>query len=125
MSSLFDDYSNNEVSLLDPGAGVGSLTAAFVEEFMNRRIRPSKLSVTAYEIEPLMLDYLESTMKNCELSCSNVGTSMYSHIETGDFIEECSEIVSGDLLAAGRFAHGVYSHVIVNPLYKKIPSFQR
>ena len=122
MSSLFDDFSNNEVSLLDPGAGVGSLTAAFVEEFMNRRIRPSKLSVTAYEIEPLMLDYLESTMKNCEILCSNVGTSMYSHIKTGDFIEECCEIVSGDLLAAGRFAHGVYSHVIVNPPYKKIHS---
>ena len=57
MASLFGDAAG-EVRLLDAGAGVGTLTAAFVEEGCRRDVRPRSVSVVAYELEPLLAEYL-------------------------------------------------------------------
>jgi adenine-specific DNA-methyltransferase len=38
--------------LLDAGAGVGSLTAAFVHEACDRQEKANTINATVYEIEP-------------------------------------------------------------------------
>ena len=54
MASMFDDLSG-DIHLLDAGAGVGSLTAAFVEEACQRQTKPDSITVNNYELERLGL----------------------------------------------------------------------
>ncbi|NOZ37273.1 MAG: N-6 DNA methylase [Gammaproteobacteria bacterium] len=121
MASLFDDCTVNKISLLDAGAGVGSLSAAFVEEICARKNKLAGIDITAYEIEPVMLDYLEATMRDSQILCSHSSISMTTHIKTNDFIEDSVELLSHDLFQR-RMAGEVYSHAILNPPYKKISS---
>src|SRR5947208_14537789 len=46
------------VSILDPGAGVGSLFAAVVAELCGRPAKPQAIHVTAYEIDNTLGEYL-------------------------------------------------------------------
>jgi adenine-specific DNA-methyltransferase len=115
MASLFEDFSD-DISLLDPGAGVGSLTAAFVEEFIHRSHRPKKIDVTAYEIESIMLDYLETTFLSSKKLCSKCGINLITDIRPLDFIQDgVSKLVN-------RHFKEPYTHIIMNPPYKKINS---
>lgn len=50
MASMFETRSPS-VRLLDAGAGVGSLSTAFVAEALGWKKSPEKISVTAYEID--------------------------------------------------------------------------
>ncbi|MFQ5343058.1 MAG: SAM-dependent methyltransferase, partial [Anaerolineae bacterium] len=68
MASLFGD-AVGEVRLLDAGAGVGTLTAAFVEEGCRRDVHPRSISVVAYELDPLLAEYLHSTLIECREAC--------------------------------------------------------
>jgi adenine-specific DNA-methyltransferase len=50
MASLFDSVGYSQIRLLDAGAGVGSLTAAFVEEFCSRTTHPQEIYIKAVRI---------------------------------------------------------------------------
>jgi adenine-specific DNA-methyltransferase len=55
MSSLFT-YNRN-IKLLDPGAGIGSLTSAFLESSLKYN---STVHVEAWEIDSSLIPYLEA-----------------------------------------------------------------
>lgn len=65
MASLFDDVSG-AVRVLDPGAGVGSLSAAFLERCAQETTKPRSAGLVCYEIEPALLAYLKSTLREAE-----------------------------------------------------------
>lgn len=65
MASLFGDQEIAAVRLLDAGAGVGSLSAAFVEEFCHRKSRTPSIAATAYELDPVMAAALQATFADC------------------------------------------------------------
>ena len=119
MASLFQDMSG-QVSLLDPGSGVGSLTAAFVEEAVSRTRKPKSIEARSYEFEPVMLPYLESTLTACRAVSTENEVEFSGTVENSDFIEQGVKklIDSRDLLSEGF--REMYSHCIVNPPYKKI-----
>src|SRR5258707_15317880 len=50
LSQMFDSI-EGDVRLLDSGAGVGALTAAFIEEALRREQKPKSLHLTAWEID--------------------------------------------------------------------------
>ncbi len=58
MASLFGNSTTPDIHLLDAGAGVGSLCAAFVDEFVRRTYKPTNIQITAYELDPLLVEYL-------------------------------------------------------------------
>ncbi|MGH8583992.1 MAG: Eco57I restriction-modification methylase domain-containing protein [Gammaproteobacteria bacterium] len=120
MASLFGN-ARDDVVLLDPGAGVGSLTAAFVEEMSGRAIRPRRIRADAYEIEPLMLEYLASVLLACPRVCAGGGIQFAAQAIKDDFIERGVTLVceSGDLFGSEC---PEYTHCIMNPPYKKIRS---
>lgn len=119
MASLFDSISTDDLRVLDPGAGVGSLTAAFLEEIGNRKNRkPKSVESVAYEIEPILIDYLSSTLTNCGKYYKEMGIELSSRIESSDFLEAGASILSGDLLSES--SDEGFTHVITNPPYKKI-----
>ena len=63
MAKMFDAY-RSHVRLLDDGAGMGSLTAAFIEAAATASTPPHSIDVTAYEIDPILAAVLEATMED-------------------------------------------------------------
>lgn len=118
MASLFND-SPATVRLLDAGAGVGMLTAAFVEEVGRRDSRPVSISAVAYELEPIFVDYLRATLADCEQTCQQYGMEFWGAVKPEDFVKEGADLTRADLFSssAPRF-----NRAILNPPYKKIQS---
>ena len=121
LASLFDRIEGN-VRLLDPGAGVGSLTAAFVERMCHAAKKPQSAALVCFEIEPLMIAYLEATLDAAQQQCSEAGISPNILLNDHDFILADHETVQGDIFGTRAPAPQQYTHVIMNPPYKKISS---
>ena len=88
------------VRLLDPGAGLGSLSAAFVAEMCRREDRPDAISVTACELDPMLIGYLGSTLKLCKAVSEDAGIRFEARILVKNFLEVGSNTFVGDLFAA-------------------------
>ena len=104
------------VSLLDAGAGVGSLSAAFVAEMCMRAERPERLTVSVYEIDSRLVEYLHNTLALCRRACDEAGIQFDGRVVEGDFIR----------LGVGELRSGLFDVppsfdvVILNPPYRKI-----
>src|SRR5690606_7192802 len=61
------------VRLLDAGAGIGSLTVAFVSEALAREDRPETIDVTCFEIDEDMAAHLADTLEECARVCADAG----------------------------------------------------
>lgn len=103
MAKLFSGR-NETPHLLDAGAGVGSLTAAFINQWGNHG-----LSVWAYELDPTMLRYLRETLTQCN-------TLANAKIIESDFIRAAVYAIK-----LGGASPG-FTHAILNPPYKKLSS---
>jgi len=116
MASMFP-AATGAVLLLDAGAGVGSLTAAFVEAACATREPPRRIRATVYEIDPALLPYLKDTLRACRERCAAAGVEFEDDVQTEDFLSVGSEMLDG-----GLFARPVarFTHAILNPPYRKI-----
>jgi adenine-specific DNA-methyltransferase len=121
MASMFT-LNQDAVRLLDAGAGVGSLTAAYVAEACGRPDRPESIEATAFEVEPHMLPHLRRTFESCAAEAEGRGTSFRSRVETVDFIEAAVARLTGSLFQPR--ADG-FNAAILNPPYRKIRSGSR
>ena len=61
------DVDRDELHLLDPGSGVGSLTAAVVARILSSEHRPKTVSLTTYEIDPTMREGLARRLTSVRL----------------------------------------------------------
>jgi adenine-specific DNA-methyltransferase len=107
----------SEVSLLDAGAGVGSLLSAAVVAFSSRDRPPKSIHVTAYELEPIMIAYLGDTLQLCAVLCKQKGIAFSSEIIVADFIAHTVDILANPMFEQSRLE---YSCAILNPPYRKI-----
>ena len=121
MASLFDAVSG-EVRLLDPGAGVGSLSAAFIERCSYEAEKLRSVSLDCYEIEPVLIDHLESTLKEAEIQGRAAGIDVSGTLHTDDFILSAAYGPQKDLFRSTESGDEPFTHVIMNPPYKKIHS---
>lgn len=103
MASLLDVPTSGPIRVLDPGAGIGALTAAAAE----RMGKP--LEVICYEAEPRFQEELKRTLAGLP----NV-TAM---VEARDFIAHAAELVK-----AG--SERTFTHAILNPPYKVVLNFE-
>jgi len=117
MASMFE-VNRESISLLDAGAGVGSLTAAFVEQMCHREHKPKQICVTAYEIDQSLVGYLSKTLDHCANGCRGAGIEFESKIIEHDFIDEGVSTLRQRLLR--KIPH--FDCAILNPPYKKISS---
>ena len=119
MTSLFDDVSG-DIRLLDAGAGVGSLTAGFVERLCGEAAKLRSLSLTCYEIEPIFIGYLRHTLDEVAAQCASSQVKCTSNILGSDFIldnQSCQQLHMFEAKSQVGF-----THAIMNPPYKKINS---
>ncbi len=121
MASLFGDLPP-EIRLLDAGAGVGTLTAAFVQEMCQREMRPRNISAIAYEMEPLLAEYLHLTLTECQEMCAECRIEFSGRVFEEDFIAAGVDMLRGGLFPVERYS---FNCAILNPPYKKIPSESR
>ena len=114
MASLFDFSKYNDIRLLDPGAGQGALSTAFMEAcFLNDNVR--EVEVVGYEIDPYFKKCLEKQFKKYREIAVDSNLSFLSNVLEKDFIEEAVS-----LILSKNFKK--FTHAILNPPYKKINS---
>ena len=118
MSSMFET-GLQKVRILDPGAGAGVLFAACVETLISRKNRPLSIEVVAYETDSMILPHLEETMKRCQSLCISNGIVFHGIVRPADFISAAVAETRESLFAVPGER---YTHIILNPPYKKINS---
>lgn len=111
MAALFRTWPQR-IRLLDPGAGIGSLTEAFVTQWLEKTGQFSQLELTTYEIDPTLATFLKEHVAKLTLHARQVGHQLKAKLEHRDFVREASFSLS---LGGPRF-----THIILNPPYKKI-----
>lgn len=117
MAGQFSNLSGH-VSLLDPGAGVGSLTAAFVERLLSNSAQVDSCLITAYEIETTFLSSLDKCLTDCCVALEKKGITANYYLQKKNFIESYNNIS----LPLFTTLSNSFTHVILNPPYKKINS---
>jgi adenine-specific DNA-methyltransferase len=118
MASLFPKPSNKNIRLLDPGAGVGSLTSAFVDHFCTSYSGVC-VDLTAYEIDPVMKDYLLENLSLCKKTANQKQCNFSWELKYRDFIIESSGVLAS-IDSLWNKDVKKFSHCIMNPPYKKI-----
>lgn len=121
MASMFSPTSGN-LKLLDPGAGAGVLTAALVERLCNSSVKPHSASLVCYELAPELIDHLSNTLNESvhQLESDKIKASF--NVNAGDFILCNSNGRQGDFFREQLEGTEGFSHVIMNPPYRKIIS---
>jgi adenine-specific DNA-methyltransferase len=118
MAGMFNRLDLPEISLLDAGAGIGSLLAAFVAKVCQHPQHTSTLRVVAYEIDPFLIGYLHQTLELCNKECQRVDISFNYEIRETDFIEDTVKLLEIGLLNSANATE--FTHAILNPPYLKI-----
>ncbi|OUL20873.1 adenine methyltransferase [Nostoc sp. RF31YmG] len=118
MAGMFNRLNLPRISLLDAGAGVGSLIAAFVGNLCHQQQRPASLDIVAYEIDPFLIKYLHQTLELCARECQLAGISLNYHIRNQDFIQDAVRLLQPSVF--DNPDHSRFTHAILNPPYLKI-----
>ena len=115
MASLFDPVSLRNPSILDAGAGIGTLTASLLERITSDTLAEAA-SCTAIEIDPLLGERIAETVARFKDELT-----VDLHLIPQDFIEwGTSQMDEQNSLFDD---HGKrFSHIILNPPYKKMNS---
>jgi len=121
MASL-STLSPQRVRLLDAGAGVGSLTAAWIAEICARPVHPKEVVLTAYELDETLIPALRKTLMACEHACVTVGIRCTWRIQATDFIEAAVNDLDGGLF---QTEHSVFDIALLNPPYRKFRAESR
>lgn len=106
MAGLFYESHEKDIRLLDPGAGIGSLSSSFLERCFSGGLNFESIKITAYEIDDHLHQHLRITLDEFQES----GKITYS-IVGNDFIEA---------VVKEAIKSPVFTHAILNPPYKKI-----
>ncbi len=110
LAGMFENI-EGEHRLLDAGAGVGSLTAAFVE-----RVKDDATSIesTCFELSNVMNHYLANTLGECSNACEANNIQWVQEVIKEDFIQHSvQKLLSEDYTPS-------YNKAILNPPYLKI-----
>lgn len=111
LASLLALPERGTVRLLDPGAGVGSLSTAVVARLI-RESRPVQLEITAFEVDGALGPHLEASLRECVTTANAHGLDVSFAARTQSFIEYATGTV---FEAPQRF-----DAAIMNPPYRKV-----
>jgi adenine-specific DNA-methyltransferase len=116
MAELFD-INRDKITLLDPGAGTGVLSAAFCEKLLTRK-KPVSLVIDAFENDPEIIPLLKKVLQECKKDLEEEGSKVEFNVLAKDFILSNEIYLSGP----GLFEKGekFYDFVISNPPYYKV-----
>lgn len=111
MAGLFPD-AGGCCRLLDAGAGIGSLSAAFLERWRSGGFHFRHVKLDAFEIDRQLHPHLSQTLQKYAER-----VDLVARISGEDYIHAAVASLYESLLSE---PHAGYSHAILNPPYKKI-----
>ena len=114
MASMMN-YDDREIKILDPGAGIGSLFVACIDEIIRRGLKPKKISITSYEIDKFLYPYLHDSLEQCKALCEKNQIKFSYELIKKDFIL--------DVVSKLNDKQEEFSHIIMNPPFKKLSNF--
>lgn len=119
VASLFNPLSNQSrnLRLLDPGAGIGSLSFAFVNWLVHQQYLPESVEIIAVELDDNLLPSLTETLTSCETLAAEFGIRLKARAVHADFLKLCDE--EANLFTATGVLRP-FTHAILNPPYRKI-----
>jgi hypothetical protein len=112
MAGLFTQAIEVNCRLLDAGAGIGSLSCAFLDRCKAGDLFFDSIRLVAFELDDLLHEDLARSLSNYTSK-----TPLTYEIVGGDFIETAVTRI--------QFGQGSFTHSILNPPYKKINSDSR
>lgn len=110
-------YHRQRIRLLDAGAGMGILSAAFVRRQLMRNIPPARIEVTAYELDEALIAGIEKTFAACRTACKARGVEFSAIVRNADFLAEGAEMLRDDFFS---MTPRIFDVAIVNPPYGKL-----
>lgn len=114
IASMLTDCATGRTRLLDPGAGVGSLSAAAVEHFAELGVR--EIDITAWEIDEQLHPALEATLEHCAAWAATHNLCVNWDLRGGDYIEAAAD----ELANESGHQPELFDAVITNPPYRKV-----
>ncbi len=114
MASLFSKPSKKTIHLLDAGAGVGSLTIAFLEIIKKHLTTVKSVQITGYDLDAMLLKYMDKNVQHYKELFADKGTCLNLDLHNHDFIEDAAFVL--------QMGNPSFTHAILNPPYKKINS---
>jgi adenine-specific DNA-methyltransferase len=115
LAGLLDLPRHGRFTILDPGAGIGSLSVSIVARVM--RERPGlDLNLVCFELDEALVPHLEETLAETREVASQAGVTVTPHIRSGDFLVWASEVAAGDAARETPRLDGC----VMNPPYRKI-----
>ena len=111
LAGMFDPP-EGPTRVLDPGAGVGSLTAVLVDRAVAEGWAAG-LDVTAVEVDGDLLGALAETLRECEQAAPSIA----ARVVPADFVAWACERLEGGLFAP---QDGGFDLAILNPPYQKL-----
>lgn len=114
MAGLFAD-SYGCCRLLDAGAGIGSLSAAFLDRWRSAGFHFQRVDLDAFEIDCTLHPHLLQTLEKYKH-----GEDFVAKIRNEDFVHAAVESLVSKNLFFSELPD--YTHAILNPPYKKINS---
>ena len=110
---------NDSIRFLDPGAGIGMLTAAFCERLLSENKKLS-VSIIVYENDNQVLPYLKKVLNACETALQKKNHKVSVKIIQEDFIEKNMQYLQKDTLYNFSEELMYYDYIISNPPYYKL-----
>jgi len=112
MADLFDSPIRGNCRLLDAGAGIGSLSSAFLERYASGDLKFDNIELAAFELDEMLHKEIKQT-----LAGYTSRISLTYEIIGGDFIENAVNMI--------QFRQRTFTHAILNPPYRKMNSHSR
>jgi adenine-specific DNA-methyltransferase len=118
MTNMFD-INKSFFNVLDPGAGIGMLSAAFCERLLNTQ-KTRSISLDAYETDTKLIPYLEKTLRKCKATLEEKGHVFNYKIIEKDFILNNPNYLNKKTLFGAESQSIYYDYIISNPPYYKL-----
>lgn len=121
MAKMFQEPFPDNIRLLDPGAGTGSLSYSFLEMLSNKDKIPNSVEVVAYEIDSYLADKYEENSSIVIEKFNKIGCDLDIKVLNEDFISSSVSIIQPKL-SDHPIDFKPFTHAILNPPYLKISS---
>jgi len=106
---------SGELRVLDPGAGVGSLSTSVVARVL--RENPTlTLRITSFEVDTRLIAELRRTLDDCRRVADVAGVDLECDLREQDFVSWAAGAVEDSLLSQSETFHAC----VMNPPYRKI-----
>ena len=120
-SFFYISKSTTHLNILDPGAGVGILSASLINKIVNYESNVKNINLTAFETDDNLIPQLESTLELCKLKCKEKDIHLTLKVINDDFIKNAADNIKSaiQLFQITDFIDR-FDFIIMNPPYKKI-----